>query len=60
MQAILKRYQGEEIPQLAGSDGSIVHFKLRNGFSSRLTHLKRCPAVETRIDPAGLMLWLVY
>jgi hypothetical protein len=45
MQAFLEKYPGEVMRWFACSHGFITDFKRRNGFSSRLAHLKCRPAV---------------
>jgi hypothetical protein len=52
IQAFLEKHPGDDPTQFACSDGFIVDFKARNGFSSRLAHLKRRPAIAVldRID----------
>jgi hypothetical protein len=46
IQAFLEKHPGEDMPLFACSNGFIADFKLRNGFSSRLAHLKRRPAIS--------------
>jgi hypothetical protein len=52
IQAFLEKDPGDDPTQFACSDDFIVDFKSRNGFSSRLAHLKRRPASNDfdRID----------
>jgi hypothetical protein len=46
MQAFLENHPGENMPLFACSNGFIADFELRNGFSSRLAHFKRRPAIS--------------